>query len=231
MPTAPWVMTQTWHDLLFAHWPMTVDALAPHIPSPLQLDVFDGRAWVGVVPFRMTNVTPRGVPALPWLSAFPELNVRTYVRLHDKPGVYFFSLDATNPIAVRTARRFFHLPYYDAEMALLHRDDAIHYRSRRKAGPPAEFVAAYRPIAPTVEPRRGSLEHFLTERYCLYTVDRRGRPARCEVQHPPWPLQAAAAEIEVDTMASAAGLRLPDVPPLLHFSRRQDVLVWPLTRI
>jgi len=231
MPASPWVMTQTWHDLLFAHWPVDVATLAPHVPTALTLDTFDGRAWVGVVPFRMTNVTPRGMPALPWLSAFPELNVRTYVRMGDKPGVYFFSLDATNPIAVRAARRFFHLPYYVASMSLEDRDGAIHYRSRRTSGPPAELVASYRPIAPPAAPRPGSLEHFLTERYCLYTLDGRGRPARCEIQHPPWPLQPAEAEFAVNTMAAASNLRLADGRPLLHFSRRQDVVVWPLTTV
>jgi uncharacterized protein len=231
MPTTPWIMTQSWHDLLFAHWPVDAEALASYLPVSLPLDTFDGSAWVGVVPFHMSNVAPRGVPALPWLSAFPELNVRTYVRVEDKPGVYFFSLDATNPIAVRVARRCFHLPYYLAEMTLSDRDAAIHYRSRRTAGPAAEFIASYRPIAPPVAPRPGSLEHFLTERYCLYALDGRGRPARCEIQHPPWPLQSAEAEITVNTMASAAGVRLPDAPPLLHFSKRQDVVVWPLARV
>ena len=230
MPTAPWVMTQSWHDLLFAHWPVDASVLAAHIPSAFRVDTFDGTAWVGVVPFRMSNVAPRGVPALPWLSAFPELNVRTYVRMEDKPGVYFFSLDATNPVAVKAARRFFHLPYYSAEMTLEDRDDRIHYRSRRMSQPAAELIASYRPIAPPGAPRRGALEYFLTERYCLYTLDRRGRPARCEIHHPAWPLQTAEADIAVNTMASA-GLELPHLPPLLHFSRRQDVVVWPLTPV
>jgi uncharacterized protein YqjF (DUF2071 family) len=231
LPTSPWIMTQTWHDLLFAHWPIAASALASHVPSVFQLDSFDGTAWVGVVPFHMSNVRPRGVPALPWLSAFPELNVRTYVVMDDKPGVYFFSLDATNPLAVKAARRFFHLPYYTAEMTVESRGHRIHYRSRRTSSPPAELIASYGPTAPPAPPRRGTLEYFLTERYCLYTLDRRGRPARCEIHHPAWPLQTAEADIAVNTMASAAGLELPHLPPLLHFSRRQDVVVWPLTRV
>src|SRR5262245_17860922 len=163
MPAAPWIMTQSWHDLLFAHWPVDARTLASRVPSAFELDTFDGKAWVGVVPFHMSNVAPRGVPALPWLSAFPELNVRTYVVMEDKPGVYFFSLDATNPLAVKAARRFYRLPYHIAEMTVENNDDCIHYRSHRLVQPPAELIASYAPIAAPATPRRGTLEHFLTE--------------------------------------------------------------------
>src|SRR5690348_197446 len=108
MPRTPWIMTQSWQDLLFAHWRVDPGQLAARIPAPLELDLFGGEAWIAVVPFQMERVSARGVPSLPWLSAFPEANVRTYVRLGDKPGVFFFSLDATNPIAVRVARSVFH---------------------------------------------------------------------------------------------------------------------------
>jgi uncharacterized protein len=116
MPASPWMMTQTWHDLLFAHWPIDRAALAAKIPAGLELDLFEGQGWLGVVPFHMSNVAPRGVPALPWISAFPELNVRTYVRAGGKAGVYFFSLDAANPVAVGVARTLLNLPYYSAAM-------------------------------------------------------------------------------------------------------------------
>ena len=118
MPDGPWVMTQTWNDLLFAHWPVSTDILRPLVPAPFALDLFDGQAWLGVVPFTMTNVAPRLTPALPWISAFPEMNVRTYVSAGGKPGVYFFSLDAGSAIAVRTARLLLNLPYYAAEMVV-----------------------------------------------------------------------------------------------------------------
>src|ERR687892_361778 len=114
MPDGPWIMTQTWNDLLFAHWPVDANDLRQRVPAGLDLDLFEGQAYVGVVPFHMTNVAPRGVPAIPWVSAFPELNVRTYVRIGAKPGVYFFSLDAGNPVAVAVARAMFNLPYYPA---------------------------------------------------------------------------------------------------------------------
>lgn len=219
-------MRQTWHHLLFAHWPVDAPAVRARIPAVLDLDLHDAQAWLGIVPFHMTNVAPRGVPALPWLSAFPELNVRTYVRLGGKPGVYFFSLDATNPLAVWTARTLFHLPYYTADMAVTVAGERVQYASRRRAATRPRFQAEYWPTGPARPPVAGSLEAFLTERYCLYAVDRASRVHRLEIHHPPWPLQPADARIAENTMADAAGLRLPASAPLLHYARRQDMVAW-----
>ena len=233
MPAAPWLMTQTWHDLLFAHWPVDIAALHGYLPRRFEIDTFEKQAWIGVVPFRMSNVAPRGVPAMPWLSAFPELNVRTYVRVNGRPGVYFFSLDATNPIAVGVARTLVHLPYFTAAMSIEHDGDGwIHYRSRRRRSTPtaAELEARYRPIGPVTPPVEGTLEHFLTERYCLFTVDRSSCAFSLDIHHPPWPLQRAEAIWQRNTMADAAGLRLPPLAPLLHFSKRQDMVAWGLVR-
>lgn len=230
MPRTPWIMTQTWHDLLFAHWPIDPDVMRARVPASLELDLHDGRAWIGVVAFRMSNVAPRGVPALPWLSAFPELNVRTYVRVGDRPGVYFFSLDASNSAAVHTARSLFHLPYFTAAMHVDLRSGAIMYGSRRtmRVPPAAELVVTYRPTGPVFNAEPGSLEQFLTERYCLYAIDRGGRPRRLEIHHPAWPLQLADADVELNTMAAAAGIVLPGAAPLLHFSKRQDMVAFPM---
>lgn len=184
MPREPWIMTQTWHDLLFAHWRIETSRVARLLPPHLELDTFDGAAWLGVVPFRMSNVAPRGCPALPWLSAFPELNVRTYVRWRgERPGVFFMSLDASNPAAVWAARRFFHLPYHRARMRVARSGRRIVYDSQRMAPSPgdASFRARYEPSGPVFEAAAGTLEYFLTERYCLYTTDRRGRPRRLEI--------------------------------------------------
>src|ERR1700758_2464987 len=120
LPSGSWIMMQTWHDLLFAHWPIRQEQLRPLVPPQLPLDTFDGQCWVGVVPFWMSGVRARGVPPLPGLARFPELNVRTYVAYKDKPGVYFFSLDAANFPAVWAARTFFHLPYFYARMSAIH---------------------------------------------------------------------------------------------------------------
>jgi uncharacterized protein len=230
MPDAPWIMRQTWHDLLFAHWPVDAALLRPRVPSGFEIDFHEGQAWLGVVPFRMSNVAPRALPALPWISAFPELNVRTYVRADGRPGVYFFSLDASNPLAVGVARTLAHLPYFTAEMTIEERAGWIHYASRRKSAgtPPAELVARYRPIGPPEPPADGTLEYFLTERYCLFTRDPSFHAYRLDIHHPPWPLQPAEAEIQANTMAGAAGIRLPSRAPLLHFARRQDMVAWNL---
>lgn len=234
VPDAPWIMTQSWHDLLFAHWPVPIDQLRSLVPPGLELDLFDHRAWLGVIPFHMTNVAPRAVPALPWVSAFPELNVRTYVRVGDKPGVYFFSLDAGNPLAVTVARTLFHLPYYSASMDVRHENGLVHYHSRRTTTPgvmQAAFTARYRPIGPVHTARVGTLEYFLTERYCLYTVDDTFHLKRLEIHHEPWRLQAAEAAIEVNTMAEAAGVRLPPLQPELYFAKRQDIVAWAPTTV
>jgi uncharacterized protein YqjF (DUF2071 family) len=166
---------------------------------------------------------------LPWLSAFPELNVRTYVTLGGKPGVYFFSLDAANPVAVWTARRWFNLPYFRARMAVQRDGGGYRYRSRRthRGAAPAEFRGWYRPAGGELPAAEAALAEWLTARYCLYTLDRRGRVLRAEIDHPPWPLQPAEARITMNTMTAPFGLRLPDAPPLLHFSRWLDVRVWP----
>ena len=228
MPSRAWVMTQTWRDLLFAHWPVEGRILRDKLPTGLELDEFSGQAWVGVVPFQMTNVAPRGVPALPWISAFPEINVRTYVRAGGVPGVYFFSLDAANPLAVGVARALVHLPYYSASMTLTHEGEWIEYASRRTSAsaPRAEFAGRYRPTSEPRLPVEGTLEYFLTERYCLFTVDSSLHASRLDIHHPPWSLQAAEAVISVNTMAEAAGIRLPAIAPLLHFAKRQDMVAW-----
>jgi uncharacterized protein len=226
MPDRPWVMTQTWHDLLFAHWPLDPGVLRPLVPPSFPLDLADGAAWLGVVPFRMTNVAPRAVPALPWISHTPELNVRTYVRVDGRPGVWFFSLDAARVVAVKAARWLFNLPYHVASMDVAARGHEIACRSARPGAAPATFTATYRPCGAAFQARPASLEHFLTERYCLYHVDRRGRPYRLEIHHPPWSLQPADAQIHESTVAAAAGVELPPVAPLLHFARRQDMVGW-----
>ena len=250
-PSAPWVMAQSWHDLLFAHWPIPVDVLRPLIPDILEIDTFDGQAWIGVVPFRMSGVRPRWLPAVPWLSAFPELNVRTYVRQPasvaehssgaDRPGVYFFSLDAANPVAVAIARAVFHLPYFRARMATQAQGEDVRYRSvRTHAGVPVgELSGVYGPTGPVYAAQPGTLAHWLTERYCLYAVSPfHSQPPtgrwdlwRSEIHHAPWPLQPAHAHFDVNTVAQSLGVPLADGPPLLHFARRIDVVVWPPGRV
>jgi uncharacterized protein len=221
-------MRMQWQDLLFAHWRQPIAPVSSLIPSGLILDTFAGAAWIGVVPFRMSNVAPRGLPAIPRLSRFPELNVRTYVTHGGRAGVWFFSLDAASWLTVRAARRFFHLPYYDATMSCSG-ETRIHYHSRRGRGKaPASFGAEYGPTGAEFTSSPGTLEHWLTERYCLYSTDRSGRLFRGEIDHGPWPLVPARAAFTENTMVDAMGLSLSGPPDSLLFARRLDVVAWSL---
>ena len=228
--TRPWVMKMVWHDLLFMHWPIPAEVLRPHVPSSLEIDRFDGRAWIGVVPFRMTGVGPRFLPRSLG-SAFPEVNVRTYVRHNEKSGVWFFSLDAANRLAVWGAKRFFHLPYHHAEISVASNRGIVEYSSRRIVAPEVQLTCRYNPTGVVEQAAPGSLKHWLTERYCLFASSRRGDLFRGDIHHEPWPLQSAEAEVEINAMVAPLGIVLSTDRPLLHFAKRLDVLAWPLERV
>jgi uncharacterized protein YqjF (DUF2071 family) len=228
LPARPWSWRQTWEDLLFLHWPVPVRLVRRYVPSALEVQEFGGSSWLGVVPFRMSGVMKRPLPDLPWISAFPELNVRVYVEHRGRPGVWFLSLDAANALAVWAARRFFHLPYYRAEMAVRQNGRGIDYRSAR---PGAQFVASYRPTSEVYHARPDTLEHWLTERYCLYAQSPNGSLFCNEVHHHPWPLQRAEAVIDVNTMSAFHGIAVKEPPALLHFARRLEVVVWSGERV
>ena len=231
MPGTPWKWRQSWCDLLFAHWPAESASLRPFVPKPLKIQEFNGTSWIGIVPFRMEGVMRRPFPDLPWISAFPELNVRLYVEYEGKPGVWFLSLDATIFLAVAAARRFFHLPYYNASIELVNKNDRILYTSERREGLPLGFEANYHACSRSYEAEPGTLEHWLTERYCLYAQAATGELYRAEVHHIPWPLQQAEAEIKRNEMVTPYGISLSERPTLLHFASRLDVVVWTPERI
>jgi uncharacterized protein YqjF (DUF2071 family) len=229
-----------WHEVLFMHWPVSVEALRPHVPRTLDIDTFDGSAWLGVVPFRMTGVRPRFVPPVPGMSAFPELNVRTYVTpamTKQRSGVWFFSLDATNPLAVRGARWLYYLPYFDARISCAANGGVntptIEYSSRRthKGAPPAELDMQYRPTGEVFHAGRGTLDHFLTERYCLYAANATEELFCCEVAHNPWPLQPAQAKVRRNTMTRQIGFDAPSDPPLLRYADFLEVVAWRPLRV
>ncbi len=225
LPDGPWVQAQTWCDLLFAHWRVPAERLRRVMPPSLPLHLDDGgSAWLGITPFVVKGLRLRGTPPLPWVSHFPELNVRTYVELDGKPGIYFFSLDAARRAAVIAARRTYRLPYFHARMRAERTGDRVGYESERidSSGPPASFRGSYGPAGPvTGDP----LGRWLAERYCAYTVDDTGRPLRIEIHHPPWPLQPAEGELDAAAMAAPLAIEL-EGDPLLHFSARQDTLIW-----
>lgn len=225
-------MTMRWHDLLFLHWPVRPEIIRPLIPEGLELETFDGSAWIGIVPFRMTGVRPHYVPEVAAL-AFPELNVRTYVWTPGRSGVWFFSLDAANRIAVRAARSFYGLPYYDAQITVRPEGETVHYQSSRrgKRTAAAEFDASYRPAGPAYRSALGTIDRWLTDRYCLYAVDRAGRLAYAEIHHAPWPLQPAEVELRVNTMTEPLEIKLPNTPPLAHFARYLEVIAWAMVPV
>jgi uncharacterized protein YqjF (DUF2071 family) len=228
----PWLLRMRWLDLLFAHWPVDAEKLQALLPGGLELDLFAGEAWLGIVPFTMADVAPRGVPALGRFSRFPEINVRTYVRHGGLPGIHFLSLDAASRPTVEGGRRVFHLPYFRARMSSEPVDGRIEYRTERidRRGPPAAFEASFRPTGAVERSAPGSLEAWLTDRKRLFSTDRGGRTWRTEIDHGPWPLQPAEAEIGLDTMAAGHGLVLPDRTPHLRFAARLDVRGWPPSR-
>jgi uncharacterized protein len=227
LPETPWIQGQTWCDLLFAHWEVPAEQLRRVMPPQLPLHLYDdGSTWLGITPFVVRGLRLRGTPPLPWVSHFPELNVRTYVELDGKPGIYFFSLDAGRLAGVIAARRTYRLPYFHARMRADRAAARIDYESERidSSGPPAAFRGSYGPSGPRTDDH---LARWLAERYCAYTVNDEGRPLRIEIHHPPWPLQPAEGELAAQGMADQIGVRL-EGEPLLHFAARQDTLIWPL---
>ena len=220
-------MGQTWEDLLFTHWRVDAGALRPLVPEALRLQTYDGAAWLGVTPFRITALRVRGTLPLPRVSTFLELNVRTYVTAGGKPGIWFFSLDASSRLAVEAARRGYKLPYFHARITASRRGEWIEYECVRLDEHGRVFCGSYRPQGAVFHAEPGSLEWFLAERYCLYTADGQGALHRAEIHHELWPLQAAEAELELTTISP---LEL-DGAPVCHFSRRQDVVIWPLERV
>lgn len=238
-PAHAWVMHMSWQELLFAHWPIAPELIRERIatnfggvPAGLEIDTFEGSCYLGVVPFRMARTGLRWWPAQLGPHTFCELNVRTYVRHRDRPGVLFFSLDAASRLAVFTARRWFYLPYFNARMELAG-GDVNHYRSKRTHGgaPAAEFEARYGPAGPVYQAAPGSLDRWLTERYCLYSIGPRQSLWRGEIHHEPWPLQPAQADVSLNSMAACHGFALPDVKPLLHYVKNIDVVAWAPERL
>ncbi|MCI0433785.1 MAG: DUF2071 domain-containing protein [Gemmatimonadetes bacterium] len=229
-----------WHDLLFAHWPVPLGALREHVPARLDIDTFDGQAWIGVVPFRMEGVRARRFPPVPGATSFPELNVRTYVRPHDhetdgeaRPAVWFFSLDAASRLVVRMARAWYGLPYFHARMRVdepANADQTFRYRSSRNHDGPAVLDVSYTPTGPAIRSNAGTLEHFLTERYRMFAMLDDALVA-ADVMHVPWSLQPAEAEFRENTMTAPLAVTLPDTAPLLHYAARLDVLAWKPHRV
>ena len=228
LPNGRPMMFQGWDSLLFAHWRCPHEAVRALVPPQLELDTSDSAAWVTLVPFKMRDVHVLGTTTLGRLSTFPELNLRTYVRYQGVPGVYFLSLDTTSLGLMLAARMMVGLPYFMANMAMRCGNAATRVRSDRRqtGGCPAWLIAEYKPADGAAQPPPGALEHFLVERYRLYSVRKSGEVVALDVHHRPWLIAPAEARFKENTMLSAATLHHAREPDLLHYSARQDVLLW-----
>ncbi|HET7029664.1 MAG TPA: DUF2071 domain-containing protein [Candidatus Limnocylindrales bacterium] len=227
----PWLIRMRWLDLLFAHWPVDPAPLERLIPPQLELDRFEDQAWLGIVPFTMDDVAPRGVPAPGRFATFPELNVRTYVRRRDRPadrGVWFLSLDAASWSTVWGSRLIFHLPYVHARMSSRRDGDDVLYRSDRDDGrwPPVRFAARYRSTGPPALAEPGTFDEWATNRLRLFSVDSRRRLIHGDIAHTAWPLEPAEAELDAAELAASHGITFPGFAPRLRFARRLDVRGW-----
>jgi len=209
------------------HWPVNAALLAEQLPEQIRpyLDFHNGQAWLGIASFNLSHQRIRGMPQIPGLSEFPEINVRTYINYKGKPGVYFFSLDAGNALAVFGAQVGLNLPYHRADMTFSVSQNETRMISERLSGPSAKLAATYHPTGPVFKPEEGSLAHFLTERYCFYNIMLGGALCRVENHHQPWPLQDANAKVAINTMATPIGFELGNAP-LLHYSKKLDVVFW-----
>jgi len=233
IPDHSWSVTMRWEQLLFLHWPVDADLLRPHLPEALELETFDGKAWLGVVPFMMAATRMRWLPPMPTAARFPECNLRTYVRhRHDseyggRPGVWFFSLDAQSRLAVEAARLGFGLPYFKAQMQCESVVDVVHYRSRRtdRRASSAQFAASWRATALASPAVANTFEHFLVERYCLYAL-RRGRLVRGDITHRPWQLAPVELDLQANDMTRLLNLELRGEPVSALAAQPIDVVGW-----
>lgn len=240
LPRSPHVMNMRWSQLLFAHWPVDLERMASVVPPALEVEAYEGSAWVGVVPFLMSHVRGAGLPRIPGTHRFPELNVRTYVRPRGtsgddaRSGVYFFSLDASNRLAVEGARRLFHLGYVHARMSIEGDDTRRRFASTRvdRRWPAADFRAEWSVRGPAREVKSGDgFDDWATSRWRLFSVDRRGRAYRGEIDHPAWRLAPADADLDPDPLLKAAGLGPAHGPPRLAAAEPVDVRAWLIRRV
>ncbi|WP_083321139.1 YqjF family protein [Hymenobacter glacialis] len=234
-PAGTPLLRQEWSDLLFMHWAVPAELLQPHLPPRLQIDTHDGMAWLAIVPFRMSDVRTRFTPPVPGASEFLELNVRTYVHLDGVPGVWFFSLDATNPLAVWVARTVFNLPYLRATMHMERPTAQLRQFRAKRTHPgvaPAAFRATWNIMAPLPPAEPGSLAFFLTERYCLYTSNKaQTKLYRGRIAHAPWPLFTANVLHYESSLIESQDLPTPAGTPLLHAGGPVSVELWPMQRV
>ncbi|RUL49875.1 YqjF family protein [Lysinibacillus antri] len=222
LPSFPWIMKQTWSENLFVHYPVKKEHLQKLIPKPLQLDTYDNRAWVSIVPYFIQNMRGHGMPAIPGTKEFAGFNLRTYVRANEKPGVYFFHLGASNWFATKGAKTFFQLPYFYEDIRMDKEKEMVHFQA------PGKLVCAYKGASKPYHPSKGSLDEWLVERYCLYTTNQKGKLFQGNILHPSWVLYDAEAEFQENTLLSRYNITPESDRPILHFAHKREVAIWPL---
>lgn len=228
LPASPWIMQQTWKDLLFLHYKVPYEILRDLVPQELELDSYKGETWISISPFKMRNVRFRSLPPVPTAYNFLEVNLRTYVKHNGKGGIYFFSLDTSSTLSALGARAAF-LPYFRAKM-FISGNGGFKFSSDRKGNnkTPAILDVEYRPVSVAFVSEKGSLEEWLVERYCLFQEARKGKIIEINIHHLPWDLQHAEAVVNFNSLTEPFGFTIPDQKPLMHFVKSKKVLVWPL---
>jgi uncharacterized protein len=225
-PDGESVMHQNWENLLFLHWPIEASILRGLVPEPLEIDTFDGKAWIGITPFTLTGLRLFSMPPIPALNSFDELNFRTYVHYKNMPGIWFFSLDASKLIPALAARMFFLLPYFNSDIEFIHEAETYSFKLKRSGPPSAAFESEWRTGVRLRAPDLDSLAFFLVERYCFFTSNE-GTVNMTRVYHHPWILEEANVLAYQSNMFTTAGLPEPEGAPLAYFSKLLNVEVWP----
>ncbi|SDK28700.1 YqjF family protein [Sediminibacillus albus] len=232
-PRWPWVAEQRWDDVLFIHWPIPYEILRPHVPEQFELETYNGNAWISVVPFQGNKNRFRGMPGpIPFVSSFLELNVRTYIKYNGEQGVYFFSFDADSNAAVAGARAVFSLPYMKANMSIKRSKHAVLFQSKRihEGEAPAQFYASYRPISQKSTAKEGSLTHWLSERYCLFTF-KGNKVLKGSIIHSPWELQEAELDLDMSDVVPFLPEEYLTNKPLVHYSKSKKVHFFPFETV
>jgi len=223
-----WLWSQHWLDLFFAHWPVAAAELRANVPPALEIDTWEGSAWLSLVAFRLERIRRRWLPSVGFVTDSLELNLRTYVRYRGEPAIYFLSLHAANPLLVYLARRATPLPYERDRMSYVWRDGIAEFRARSVAKDnDRELAVSFTPIGRGTEATPGSLDHWLLERYCLYVQKSNGPLVRTPVAHRPWIVHEMTAEVTANTMARPFGFHLPPEPEKVHYSRGVSAAIWP----
>lgn len=225
-----WIMKQTWKHVLFLHWPLHAESLRPFIPKELEIDTYDGQAWLGMIVFEMGGIYPRGLSRLPLTPPFSEINVRTYVTYKGEPGIYFLSIDVNNWASLNIAKRWYHLPYRPSEVSIQKEGASLHFEGIRKKEP-LYVKGSYTPLKESFFSRAGRLDYWFTERYRLYSSDSFSNLYTASIDHPPWALQNTEVTIDKNTLFSPFGFHLGADAPIAHYSYGVQTNFWNIKKL